>query len=241
MKLTVGQVGGWLAAACARCAADGSGRAGAGRRCAFARIADEVSEGETHGVDRAVLMALRVPGDLSRPIGPPWPKVMAVDLTSLGSLAVLGLVVALVAGLFLAVRRWREALIVAVAAGGGLALSNALKVVFGRARPDAVFQVVPTINASFPSGHAMLSAVVFLTLGAMAAAVHRRRRRVRVYLMAAAVTLTVLVGVTRVYLEAHWPTDVLAGWSLGAAWASLCWLAEWAVDRWRRQGAGAAG
>ena len=136
---------------------------------AFARVADEVVEGDTHALDRAVLVALRDPLDLSRPIGPAWVKAMAIDLTSLGSLAVLSLLVIMVAGLFAAVRRTREALVVLISAGGGLIISQTLKAVFGRERPDAVFQAVPAINASFPSGHATLSAVVFLTLGAMAA------------------------------------------------------------------------
>lgn len=199
---------------------------------AFLRIADEMVERETHVIDRAILTALREPADLTRPIGPAWLKVMAMDLTSLGSLAVLGLIVLMVAGLFAALRRWREAAVILLTAGGGLMLSNGLKLVFGRERPDAVFQVVPTINASFPSGHALLSAVVFLTLGASVAR-FTERRRIRVYALACAVTITLVVGLTRVYLGVHWPTDVLAGWCLGAGWASLSWLAEWTWTRRR--------
>jgi undecaprenyl-diphosphatase len=197
---------------------------------AFARIADEMVEGETHAFDRAVLTALRDPADLSRPIGPAWLKTAAIDLTSLGSLAVLGLIVLMVAGLYAALRRWRDGAIILIAAGGGLMLSNALKLLFGRQRPDAVFQAVPAINASFPSGHAMLSAVVFLTLGASVARI-TERRRVRAYALTCAVLITLVVGLSRVYLGVHWPTDVLAGWCLGAAWACLCWLAEWIFDR----------
>jgi undecaprenyl-diphosphatase len=145
-------------------------------------------------------------------------------------LALLGLLVAMVVGLFLAIRRPREALIILISAGGGLALSQVLKVFFGRERPDAIFQAVPAINASFPSGHAMLSAAVFLTLGVMTAR-FTDRRRIKVYAMACAILITLIVGVSRVYLGVHWPTDVLAGWCLGAAWASACWLGEWAFER----------
>ena len=206
---------------------------------AFLKVAGEVGEGETHALDRAVLVALRDPTDMSRPIGPQWLKLTAIDLTSLGSLACLGLIVLIVAGLFASLRRFREASILLVSAGGGLLISQVLKSWFGRARPDAIFQAVPAINASFPSGHALLSAVVFLTLGSMAAR-FTTRRRVKVYMLACAIVLTLLVGISRVYLGVHWPTDVLAGWCLGAAWATACWLVEWAFDSWRKETGAAA-
>ena len=104
---------------------------------------------------------------------------------------------------------------------------------FGRERPEAALRAVEAMNPSFPSGHAMLSAAVFLVLGALSAR-FVRRKRVKAYVIAAAVTATVLVGCTRVYLGVHWPSDVLAGWALGAGWAMACWLAAWAWDRpWR--------
>ena len=153
-----------------------------------------------------------------------------MDVTALGSVTVLSLVVLFVAGLFAALRRWREAGMLVLAAGGGVALSQALKALFGRARPDAALQLVDAINASFPSGHAMLSAVVWLTLGALTAR-FVQRRRVKVFALAGAALVTVLVGISRVYLGVHWPSDVLAGWSLGAAWALAWWLAAQALDR----------
>src|SRR5260221_2136930 len=201
---------------------------------AFVKVVGEVGEGETHDLDRAVLVALSDPTDMSRPMGPQWLKLTAIDLPSLGSLACLGLIVLIVAGLFASLRSFREASILLVSAGGGLLISQVLKSWFGRARPDAIFQAVPAINASFPSGHALLSAVVFLTLGSMAAR-FTTRRRVKVYMLACAIVLTLLVGVSRVYLGVHWPTDVLAGWCLGAAWATACWLVEWAFDSWRKE------
>ena len=166
---------------------------------AFSRITDEVVEGETHGFDRAVLTALRDADNLRQPIGPAWVTQMALDITALGSLAVLGLIVLLVAGLYASVQRFRAALILVASAGLGLALSQAFKALIGRERPDAIFQLAPTLNASFPSGHAMLSAVVFLTLGAGVAR-FTKRRRVKIYALAAAILLTLLVGLSRVYL-----------------------------------------
>ena len=210
---------------------------------AFAGIADEMGEGETGGFDRAVIWALREHGDPADPIGPHWLAHAAVDLTSLGSIVDLGVFVLLAAGLCLALRRGREAVWLVAASGGGIAVSQGLKAVFGRARPPLALHAVEVTNASFPSGHAMLSAAVFLTLGVL---VERfaTDRRIKAYALTAAVVLTLLVGSSRVYLGVHWPTDVLAGWSLGAAWAMAWWLAAAAVERrWPRNppasGAGA--
>jgi undecaprenyl-diphosphatase len=196
----------------------------------FRHIADEVGEGDTRAFDRAIIYALRTPGDLHRPIGPDWLNVAAVDVTSLGSTTVLGIIVILVCGLFLSLRRWREGALLLLASGGGLVLTNWLKDLFQRDRPPQVLHVVQAVNASFPSGHAMLSATVFLTLGALIAH-FAERRRVRVYALAAAVILSVTVGCSRVYLGVHWPTDVLAGWCLGAAWALVWWGAAIAWER----------
>ncbi|ATQ41797.1 phosphatase PAP2 family protein [Caulobacter mirabilis] len=197
---------------------------------AFLEIADDVAEGDAHAIDRAMLMSLRVAGDPERPIGPSWLLTAATDVTALGSVTVLAMVVLFVAGLFAAVRRWREAAVMVLAAGGGVALSQGLKALFGRDRPDEALRLVEAVNASFPSGHAMLSAVVYLTLGALVAR-FVRRRRVKAVVMAGAVGVALLVGASRVYLGVHWPSDVLAGWCLGAAWALGWWLAVQALDR----------
>lgn len=196
----------------------------------FRHIAEEVGEGDTRAFDRAIIYALRTPGNLSRPIGPDWLNVAATDITSLGSVTVLGVIVILVCGLFFSFRRWREALLLLMASGGGLVITNILKDVFQRDRPPAILHAVPAINASFPSGHAALSATVFLTLGALIAH-FAERRRVRVYALSAAVILSVTVGCSRVYLGVHWPTDVLAGWCLGSAWALVWWGVALAWER----------
>jgi undecaprenyl-diphosphatase len=118
----------------------------------------------------------------------------------------------------------RVALYVLLAIGGGLLISLALKAGFQRPRPELISHGARVYTASFPSGHSMLSAIVYLTGGAMLALAHGRRA-VRLYLIGCAATITLLVGLSRIYLGVHWPTDVVAGWAGGAAWAALCWLA----------------
>ena len=196
----------------------------------FRHIAEEVGEGDTRAFDKTIIYALRTPGDLSRPIGPDWLNVAATDVTSLGSVTVLGIIVILVCGLFLSFKRWREATLLLLASGSGLAVTGILKDVFQRDRPPAVLHAVRAINASFPSGHAALSATVFLTLGALIAH-FAERRRVRVYALTMGVVLSVVVGCSRVYLGVHWPTDVLAGWCVGSAWALVWWGVALAWER----------
>jgi len=196
----------------------------------FLEIADDVAEGDTHQIDRAILMSLRGLDDPSVPLGPHWLTTAAMDITALGSVTVLGLLVLFVAGLFAALRRWREALVMVLAAGGGVAISQGLKLVFGRDRPEESLRLVEAINASFPSGHAMLSAVVYLTLGALVSR-FAQKRRVKVFAMVGALVIALTVGMSRVYLGVHWPSDVLAGWCVGAAWALGWWLAVQTWDR----------
>ncbi len=199
----------------------------------FVELAGEVMEGETTGFDRAVLLALRNPADLSDPIGPRWLEEVARDITALGSTAVLTLVTLAATGFLALSGRRGAALLVIGATGGGALLSSLLKLGFERPRPDLVPHAVAVYTASFPSGHAMLSAVTWLTLGALLMRIEPHRR-VKGYVLAVAVLTTLLVGISRVYLGVHWPTDVLAGWCLGAAWALLCWLlALWLQRRGR--------
>jgi undecaprenyl-diphosphatase len=202
----------------------------AGSALAFGKLAEEVLEGDTRAFDRAMLLALRDPADLSDPVGPMWVEEMARDVTSLGGTAVLVLVSVAVIGFLLMVRKRGAALLVLGSIGGGVLLSTILKNVFERTRPDLVPHAVHVYTASFPSGHAMLSAVTYLTLGALLTRV-QPQRRVKAYLLTVAVVLTVLIGVSRVYLGVHWPTDVLAGWCIGSAWAMLCWLAALWLQR----------
>ena len=171
-------------------------------------------------VDRWLLLALR--GDDGTPIGPGWLVVAMTDLTALGGHTVIAIVVAGAAGYLVARRQPHVALLLAATVAGGMVASAGLKALIGRARPDVVERLAAVHDASFPSGHAMLSAVAYLTLAAMLARAEADRAE-RAYLLAAGVVLTALVGVSRVYLGVHWPSDVAAGWAFGAAWAWGCW------------------
>ncbi len=198
---------------------------------AFVRLADEALEGEAAGFDTAILLGLRNPADPSDPIGPGWLEEVARDVTALGSMTILiGMTLAAAAYLWLAGKRRSVALVLA-SVGGGIAASSLFKRGFDRPRPDLVPHATEVYTASFPSGHAMLAAVTYLTLAAMLARV-QPTRALKVYLFALAAFITMLVGASRVYLGVHWPTDVLAGWTAGAAWALACWLvAAWLGGR----------
>jgi undecaprenyl-diphosphatase len=199
----------------------------------FLELADEVLAGDTTTVDEQLLLMLRAPTDSSDPLGPPWVEDLARDITGVGGAAVLTLLTAASAG-FLALQRKRHlALYVLAAVASGMLVSTLLKIGFDRPRPDLVPHGQIVYTSSFPSGHSMLSAVAFLTLGALLAS-SQTNLRLRVYLISLAVFLTVIVGVSRVYLGVHWPTDVLAGWTAGAAWALLCWAL---AEKLRRRGA----
>lgn len=190
----------------------------------FVEIADEVGEGSTLPADRAILLALRVRGDPADPLGPRWFEEAMRDVTALGGHVVLALVTLAVAAYLLLAGKRGAALLALVAVGGGALLSAGLKEFVDRPRPDLVPHGVAVYTRSFPSGHAMLSAVTYLTLGALVARFSRLRRQ-KAFALGLAVALTLAVGVSRVYLGVHWPTDVLAGWCGGGAWAALCWFA----------------
>lgn len=183
----------------------------------------EVGEGETRRFDSAILLALRQPGDLARPIGPHWLQLAMLDLTALGGGTVLALLTLLVIGWLLVQRKHAHALFIAVAVGSGGILNTVLKSGYARPRPALVAHLVEVTSSSFPSGHAMNSAIVYLTLGVLLARAVPGRR-LKAYLLSVGVVLTLIVGTSRVYLGVHWPTDVLAGWAIGSAWAGLAWL-----------------
>jgi undecaprenyl-diphosphatase len=197
----------------------------------FVEIAAEVMEGDTQRFDEWAVRALRMPDPEATPddprpqvpVGPKWLREVGRDMTALGGVAVLALVTAGVAGYLLMVRKYHAMWLVLVATGGGLVASTVLKYGFDRPRPE-VDHYSHVYTSSFPSGHSMLSAVVYLTLGSLMTRLVPERH-VKVYLIVVALLLTMLVGVSRVYMGVHYPTDVLAGWTAGLVWAMVCWLA----------------
>ncbi|MFY0563487.1 phosphatase PAP2 family protein [Archangium lansingense] len=196
----------------------------------FIALSDEVREQETQHFDERVLLSLRRADNPEEPRGPRWLAEAARDVTALGSVSVLTLVVCAVAGFLVLVRRWRSLALVVGSTVGGALVNTLLKSLFARPRPTVVPHLTHVLTESFPSGHAMLSAIVYLTLGALLAQLVERRW-LRAYLVGVALTLTLLIGLTRVYLGVHYPTDVLGGWMAGLAWALLTALLARAVKR----------
>jgi undecaprenyl-diphosphatase len=189
----------------------------------FIILAGEVAEGDTQAFDTRILVAMRSADDPSKPVGPPWMENVLQDLTALGGSTVLVLVVLAVVGFLVLQGRYRTALFVAASAASGELLNAAMKYAFNRPRPSIVPHLRAVFSTSFPSGHAMESAIVYLTLGAIIMRL-ADRRLTKLYVLGMAMLLTFLVGVSRVYLGVHYPTDVIGGWIIGFVWASLCWL-----------------
>jgi undecaprenyl-diphosphatase len=204
---------------------------------AFALLAGEMSEGDTLAFDRTILLALRDSADNFKPKGPAWLLTVALDITALGGPVVLTLVTFIIAGYLLVCRKPGASALVALSIGSGMLVSTLLKDSFDRARPDLVPHIVVATSGSFPSGHAMLSAITYLTLAGLLMRI-QAGWAAKVYVLAVAILLTVSVGASRVYLGVHWPTDVIAGWCVGSAWALLCWLVSvWLQMRSQRRNA----
>ena len=189
---------------------------------AFVELADEVAEGAALRFDELLYRFLHGGEARYGLLGSERAVEAVRDITALGSLSVLGLVTAIVCGYLAITGRQRAAVFVLVAVLGGLLVSQGLKAAFDRARPDLAAHHAQVFTRSFPSGHSMLSAVVYLTLGSLLARLHASRRA-KAFLLGAAVVLAVLVGLSRLLLGVHWPTDILAGWAIGGSWALLCW------------------
>ena len=199
----------------------------AGGGWAFIAIADEVTEGSMRTFDETVLLAMHPQSGVDQPAGPSWLENAARDCTALGSWSVLVLIVIVVAVYLFMQRRSRFAILLLAASITGTIVTHVLKAAFARPRPDLVHHGDFVFTASFPSGHAMMAATVYLTLGSLLMR-SVKPLRLKIYALTTAMFLTLIVGVSRVYLGVHWPSDVLAGWAAGATWATLCWL----IARW---------
>jgi undecaprenyl-diphosphatase len=194
--------------------------------CAFVFIvtASLVTGGGVEAFDEAFVRSLRRPADPATPIGPGWLTPLAHGATELGGTPFLTLATVLLAGWLALRRRWRFLAILLVAVLGETLLSHLLKEFFDRPRPDIVPHLVEVSSKSFPSGHASSGAAIYLTIAALVAA-QLREKRSRTLVFAAAGAIAFAIGASRVYLGVHYPTDVIGGWSLGAAWAAIVWIA----------------
>lgn len=194
----------------------------------FAELADDAPEGDYLVVENRILNAMRSGGE---PFGGE-PVAMAMrDVTALGGAVVIVALTLLILGYLWLCQRYRVALLIAIATAGGQGLNAILKHAFARERPEATLHLVEVRSPSFPSGHSMAASIFYLTNGALLARTAKRRRE-KIYLMSCALLLTGVVGFSRVYLGVHYPTDVLAGWCAGAAWAIVCWfVADWLARR----------
>lgn len=190
---------------------------------AFGVIARRVASGKPLALDRRITTALSSADDPPRPLGPPWVQEAARDVTSLGSIMVVVVTTVAVVGYLFLARRPGVAWLMLLAVAGGIGLNNLLKLAFARRRPDVVTPAARVFTTSFPSGHATLSAIAYLTIAALLARAFPSTS-LSLYFIGLGLLLTVLVGFSRIYLGVHYPTDVLAGWCIGAAWAIFCWL-----------------
>ncbi|PZQ46110.1 MAG: phosphoesterase [Micavibrio aeruginosavorus] len=192
----------------------------------FLELSEEVMEGGTHTLDVAILMAMRDGSNPQNPWGPSWLAEMLRDISGLGGISILTLVT-ISAGFYLFMLQKRgAALYLIVSIIIGTLLSNALKYGFARPRPELVPHGSYTFTNSFPSGHSMMAALVYLSIGALLAR-STQSAGLKIYFMATSIIITVLIGISRVYLGVHWPTDVVAGWVIGALCAVVFWLGEW--------------
>ncbi len=187
-------------------------------------LGSEVGEGETAAFDRALLLAFRHTSDPNLTIGPLWLRETARDITALGGFTVLTLVTLAALAVLLVYDRRRQALVFGLTAVIAQVASEVIKQLVGRERPTFVTQYDMTSSSSFPSGHSMMATAIYFILATIIAS-GELRPVARRMLMAGSAVLVVAIGVSRVYLGVHWPTDVVAGWALGAAIALVAWVA----------------
>jgi undecaprenyl-diphosphatase len=175
------------------------------------------ADGGANSFDRQLMLALRTPGALDDPIGPKWFEDVMRDMTGLGGIGVVigsSLVLAGYLGLH---RRYVDIGVLAASVVGAQVVSAVIKHWVERARPDLVSHEAEIYSASFPSGHTLMATVIYVTF-AMLIAADFPERRVRDYLLGVAWLVSFAVGTSRIYLGVHWPSDVLAGWCIGALW-----------------------
>ena len=192
-------------------------------------LGDAIEDGAHFGFDRAILLWARGGSAHGAPIGPDWFRAAMLDITAIGGVTVLVLMVVLVAGFLAIGRHWLTLALVLGGTISGSLVVTLVKNMVGRARPTITDHLVNVSSLSFPSGHAANSAIVYLTMATLLSQLVERRAG-RIYLFTAAMLIVLLIGASRIYLGVHWPSDVLAGWAFGTLWA----VAWWAIGAWAR-------
>jgi len=198
----------------------------------FILIAGFVISGSTDYFDVQVLRLLRTTGNLARPIGPKWLFEIMRDITSLGGATIVFLITFIVIVYFFLQKQYSMLFLVFAAVIGGGLIDLELKVIFSRIRPQVVPNLIQEISYGFPSGHSMMSTIIYLSLASLIARLQSRWRD-KIYIISVAVFLSFMIGISRIYLGVHYPTDVFGGWSLGLAWAAFCWLVAWYISEKR--------
>ncbi len=195
----------------------------------FVEIIDAISEKETVSFDTSILELTRNPDNPALTQGPVWLPGVVRDITALGSGAVLAIVVLIVTLYLILLKKYNAVLLVLGATIGGTILVTVIKLIVGRARPNVVPALMTETSLSFPSGHSAMSAVVYLSLAALLARMEFSYK-IKIYIMTIALLLTFMIGLTRIFLGVHYPTDVLGGWAIGIAWATFCWFIAWYLE-----------
>jgi undecaprenyl-diphosphatase len=195
----------------------------------FLLIAGFVTRGTTDYFDFQTLRSIRTTGNLARPVGPVWLFEIMRDITALGGATVVFLITLFVFGYLILQKQYSMLYLVLAAVIGGAIIDLELKEIFSRIRPQIVPSLVMERSYGFPSGHSMMSTIIYLSLASLIARLQKRWRD-KIYIIAVAVFLSFMIGISRIYLGVHYPTDVFGGWSLGLAWAAFCWLVAWYVS-----------
>jgi undecaprenyl-diphosphatase len=199
----------------------------------FLEIADEISEGETREFDQSIIEFFRTDDDPGNPAGANRISELMIDITALGGGTVLAIITIFVSIFLILQKRYDAFWLLLAATAGGALISFGLKEIYARERPDLFYRLVTVNSLSFPSGHSMMSAVLYLTQAAIVAR-FQREWKIRIYIVSIALFLTFIIGLSRVYLGVHYPTDVIGGWTIGLAWASFCWCGAWYIQRQKR-------
>lgn len=189
----------------------------------FIEFSSEMAEGELTAIDNFILASLRDPHDQSKILGPTWLLWFMQEISHLGGVYAMS-TVTVISSLFFAFRkRFRTLMFFLISISSGTLAMLLLKHFFNRPRPSVVPHLAEFTLGSYPSGHSMVSAIVYLTLGVLLARATKSLKMRFVYLGTAGL-LTFLIGISRCFLGVHYPSDVLAGWCAGVLWAALSYL-----------------